>query len=342
MMIRNQRERVLAILLATSLVLGVGSHLVDSLVLQPLDQKHRRLSALRFTVADRKDDLLEVIRVSRELDEISTTSLPEDPALSATLYQQWLIETANELGITAAQITPGRAVEEADLGHRIPFSFRAEVSESQLGRFLDRITSLPVLHAVSSFSIVAEKPGAKQLQLNLSCEAVALSGTRQDVDVSLAELADRSTASDDGRDSESPDEAVQIFARKLFVAGYRPPRPPAPPTQPRPEPAKPDERLDVYLVGAVVQGSRREAWFLDRSSQRETIAQVGETVTLAGIRMQVQHVEERHVKLINDGQEFLLELGQHLGEMTTWTTTQASDRSQGSSASSVASFGLDP
>lgn len=80
-----------------------------------------------------------------------------------------------------------------------------------------------------------------------------------------------------------------------------------------------DAALYTYLVGSITQGDKREAWLLDRTTNRRTTLHEGDKVSVADFAGTVAQIEPEAIRMLSDGQLYRLAIGDNFRKVTPWT-----------------------
>jgi len=286
-MLKNRREKVLAGSLLAIVALSLGQDAVDAVVLGPLETKDAELTDLRQKVGSRKLEFGRIEHAQRELKTLCSQSLPPDPSIATTLYQNWLIETARKSGIQSAQVTPGRPILESGVGHRIVLSLQAATGPAQLGAFLDAFYETPLLHRVTGVSL-ASGTGLRESRPRMSVTIEALSLLDSEPRTELFPQTDNpdDTQADEAESVSGPSAQKFLTGRNPFQRGYNgpPKRSPPKPVRTRPRPKPVDPLTKITLVASFVTETQTEAWFYDSLAGRQTVVALGQDFKLAGLR----------------------------------------------------------
>lgn len=315
------REKKLAAGLIAILVLWQGWSFLDSLVFQPVRDREDEILARTERVDDKTKKLKASRAAARQLDDWKVRSLPPDPRIATSMYQNWLIELAKKT-LTNSTVSPNAnpAKSKGDIYHRISATISAQGTMSQLCDFLYEFRQSGLLHRVSRMKLETEKhQGKPVLSITLTVEGLALKDAPARTTLfSDPKLAERRT------DTLYKDRKAYepIVARNLFVRGYDGPkptppvRPPVGPTQPRP-PSTPadDPREYVYLVGSVSSDGSYSAMLYDRSTDKGNELTEGSEFAVAGVTGKVVAIGPDFITFTSKGTAWRLDLGTSLAEM---------------------------
>lgn len=80
-----------------------------------------------------------------------------------------------------------------------------------------------------------------------------------------------------------------------------------------------DATLYTYLIGSISQGDSREAWLLDRTTNRRTTLHEGDPVSVADFAGTVEQIEPEAIRILSDGQLYRLRIGENFRSLTPAT-----------------------
>jgi hypothetical protein len=312
-MLQNKREKILAGVFLGIVALSGGQDAVNAVVFGPLDAKDAQIAGLTQKVSNRELEFGRIEHAQRELRPLREQSLPPDPSVATTLYQNWLIETAKASGITSVQIVPSRAVEEDEVGYRIPVTVQGTMPTAQLGAFLDRFYSTPLLHRITSLSVTgSEGRGNSQPRVTISLEALALKDANPRTDLSdVATIVEHA-------ETLSAEKLANVSARQFFTArdpflrGYNgPPARPTRSTVPT-RPAAVDPLTQIRLVASLHVNGQTEVWFFNSSTKQQTVVVEGSGFDFAGLQGRLLSADADAVVVEIDGEQRRLPMGQTL------------------------------
>ena len=305
---RLTREQWLAILLGiVALVYWAGAPLLQT-VLAPLSARQRTLESLRMKTDRQEQDQALIDRAQRQLQAAHLRALPPDQSTATALYQEWLIQTASELGLEDAVVTPHATVEEPEIGHEVSMTLQAQAGLTEISRLLQRIHSVPLLQRVESCSISQVDPQrpTENLKLVLQVAALSLAGgeTRTELmhpqarpQVPVEELPESLLASS------------KMFERTLTEV--------AEPSRAAAEviPAVRNPLETIKLVGTWRTAARNEAWFLDEGRQQELVLKAGASFAVATLQGTVVSLGQDSVTVQVRGRNHTLSLGDPLSKI---------------------------
>lgn len=216
-MLKNRRERILAGVLAVVGVSCLAGEALSNAVLHPFGAQEKQLASLTRKVGDQQLIFQRVEHAQRRLKYELQSSLPPDPSVAGTLYQNWLVELARTHGLTDAVITPNPPQSEKQMGHRLSFSVQTSSSPSQIGGFIDALQRAPLLHRITQLELSNaltsngkdSRNSAARLKSVVNIEALALSAAepRQQL---FSEADDATDHEDDDRSADDTDEQPDV------------------------------------------------------------------------------------------------------------------------------------
>jgi hypothetical protein len=315
------REKLLAIGLAATLGVWQGSRLLDSLVTRPLAENRSNIGALQEKVMEKETELAKQKRAAKTLAEWNLRSLPPDPAVASSLYQNWLIELATKGGLSEPVVTPGRfdAKPKDWTYYVIPATVKGKGTLSQVAGWLYEFYAAGLLQRVKSVAVASEsKEGNPLLDVTILVEGMSLVGAPS-----------RTTLFATGKPTQplvelpSREELPSLTGKNLFVRGYNgPPPPPAPPAPVRPtEPPPPprdtfDAAAYVYLVAVISTDGQPEAWLYDRGTNTQTTLTAGKAFKVAGVEGSVTGFGKDWIEVDVGGAKRRLDLGRPLKDLS--------------------------
>src|SRR5262245_52849950 len=105
----KRREKLLLGALVGVLVLWQGGVLLDTFVFDPVDSRANEITARDKSVFAKKRDVRLSLEAARHMKEWKQRSLPPDPVVATSLYQNWLIELADRTKLSKVVVKPNQA-----------------------------------------------------------------------------------------------------------------------------------------------------------------------------------------------------------------------------------------
>ncbi len=314
----KQREKRLLGVLAGILALWQGGALLGKFILDPVAERQSDLEAREERLAKKQKQWTQSKIAARKLADWNRRSLPPDPVVASSLYQNWLIDLASRMKLSNVVVTPNRteAKPKGDTYYAISAIIKAQGTLDRLCDFLYEFRRSGLLHRVWRINLVTdEHQGNPVLHIELTVEGLALkdspaSGERDPANrlFAVPDLADHfgvGTAGDKSAYSS-------LLARNPFVRGYNgPPKPrPSPPREPDEDP-----REFVYFVGRVSNGSQIDAMLYDRSTNKTTLLTERSEFRMAGVEGNVVSIGADFITLKVKGAIWRMELGDNLAQL---------------------------
>lgn len=312
----ERREQILAVVAAV-LIAAVLGRTLWAVVTTPFRTRQAAKASVLNTLQAKQRQLQEIEKLKAQLKEWSARSLPADPTVARRLYQNWLLECAQQAKLEGIQVDSGEVRREKNLFYRMPFTVRGQGTLESLTRFLYAFYSRDYLHAIQRLSIQPIRDG-KRVDLLITIEAIALDQA----------VAKDSLPSGPMVERKLPDikEYVKtIVDRNMFVV-YTPPPPPEPPRRPepprpppKPTPPPPEPVLDpsqfAYVTSIVEVNGQREVWLHSRVENKTLKLRENESFQIGQAKGRVLAIGVREVDLEINGQKRRLTLGDSLAAM---------------------------
>ena len=305
----KRREKLLALALVGVLALWQGSMLFRAFVIAPVEEREADLETRAERISNKTKKLKASHLAAARLKEWKARSLPPDPVVATSLYQNWLVELAGKT-LSKPSVTPD-VTQKGDAYTRIPVNIEAQATLSRLCDFLYEFRKSGLLHRVVSMTVDTEQhQGDPTLKIKLRVEGLSLKDAPERTTLfsgsNLAELAHLPA-----RDRK---DYAPLVARNFFVRGYNgPPRPP-PPASGR-TPGEEDPREFVRLVGVVSADGIAEVTLRDLAANKTAKLYEGGDFRIAGIEGKVVAIGVDYVTLEIKGETFRLEMGDNLTQL---------------------------
>lgn len=211
----NQRERLLAIAVGAMLLL-VGGFMFQSYVGGQFTTRRGKVAELEGKLKKSKQQILKGQRATKKIGEFEARSLPPQPELARSLYQNWLLNEVGKAGLVDQQVRAISTQVDADLFVKQVFSITGKGTLSQTVDLLHAIYRVDHLHRVTLLTLKPIKE-SKLLDLTLTIEAVSLRKAPP-----ATQLSDKPS----DRLALPTREAYQtaIVGRNLFAPANQPPK----------------------------------------------------------------------------------------------------------------------
>ena len=304
----NQREKILAAAVAFLVVLMVarmGWNKVDRLY----DQRGQQLSSLKKTISDRQFEVERGKMAAERLNQWQRQSLPADPLLAQTLYQDWLRRQVDTVGFQNVEYRGQDSTARSRRSQRyayqqLSFTVAGRGSLEQLTQFLYEFYQADHLHQLRSLGIKPIEDSDK-LDLTFKIEALILPGADR-VDALSPGTSDR-LAQDD---LSSYREA--IVSRNLF-ARYAPPSPPTTASD------SADAAPQAIITGITRDENGWQAWVYIKATDKMLRLHPGDPFEIGGLSGTILRIGPREVVYETDGRRMLASEGASLRDATELT-----------------------
>ena len=173
----NDRERNLSILIVAVLVLGIGYY-AYSVWSSALENAQSKLSKSKLQLEQRKRKLAELNRAKAAIEDAKARSLPDRQDIARSLYQTWLIESAQKCGIKDMNVNAVSSRQIRGFLHWHTFQLNGRADLAQASELLAQIQSRDWTHRVQRINL---KPIARSrdLAISLNIEAVSTPGAKE-------------------------------------------------------------------------------------------------------------------------------------------------------------------
>src|SRR5262245_40545725 len=173
----KQREKLLLGALVGVLVLWQGGVLLNTLVFEPVESRERDVTARGNNVDAKQRQLRLSLDAARHMKEWKQRSLPPDPVVATSLYQNWLIELADRTKLSKVVVKPNRADTrpKGDTYYVISASITAQGTFERVCDFLSEFRRSGRLHRVRRMKLATDDhKGDPKLDITLDVEGLAL------------------------------------------------------------------------------------------------------------------------------------------------------------------------
>jgi hypothetical protein len=312
----KRSEKLLLAALAATFVIWQGYPIVSGLFFEPLKQRYAKIADLQSKITRKKVEKREIELANERLNEASSRSLPPDPVIAASLYQNWLIELAVRAKIANAAVTASNSGARPVGGTYVVVGamIKGQATLAQLCDFLYEFRSSGLLHRVVGATVETPRhEGDPVLDITINVEGLALASSPAR---SASLFADTENLPKPEVGHKERQALATITSKNLFVRGYTgPPRPPGGQRPPTPtQPAQPDPSEFIYLVAAWSIDDKNEAWLFDRTKAERTILIPGGEFKVAGLEGKVLSIGKDFTTFEIKDEVWRLELGDNLAQ----------------------------
>jgi hypothetical protein len=297
------RQHILAgILLAMAAYFG-GEWLLERLIQGPLNDARDRRERLLQDIEKRESGLARIRAAGKLLAKWEDQSLPADTEVARSLYQAWLVELVDDVGLTSPSVTSSEPVARAGLYHTLTFSVRGRGTVEQLTKFLFAFYQTDLLHQLRSLTITPLQR-AEELDLSFSIETMVLEQSSSPKDKKAAsqtpesvfeEFRRRTWRVSDRLASDNLEAYNVIVRRNLFALG-----------------GGFDPTDHTYLTSIIEVNGEPEVWFTNRTTDEVVKLRTGARLELGPLSFRLAEVLGSDVIIEADGERWLLSLGDKL------------------------------
>jgi hypothetical protein len=298
------RPYVLGAAFAALLLYFGGEWILENVLQGPIENARQRNASLRKQKKDKEEDLERAHQATEFLVRWEKQSLPSDLESARWLYQAWLVELVEDVGLGSPSVNSGQPISRGGLFHTIGFSVRGRGTLEQLTRFLFAFYRTDLLHQVRLL-IITPLANTEQLDLTLSIEAAVLPRAGPEgTDGATAEQRQETIFEDFRRRTYRESERLAsltlvdydpITTRNLFGLG-----------------GKPDPTDHAYLTAINSVDGEPEAWFTLRATDEVLKLRQGDGFQIGPVAGTIAEIAGSDVIIESDGERWLLTLGERL------------------------------
>jgi len=282
------RKQILVAALACLALFYGGDWLLQTVFLGPLDRARAKTGLIDARIEKYEAALGRARQAAKVLAEWESQSLPADVEVALSLYQGWLLELVEHVGLSRYSVDSSTPVNKR-VGYRVlPFSVRGRGTLQQLVTFLFEFYHVGYVHQIRSLSM-APVPNSDQFELVMSVEALSLSRALRENKLPSS-VSDRLVHDD----LAGYDVIVQ---RNLFHFG-----------------GSADATEHTWLTGVTYDNNQPVAWFSLQATGEVLTLRAGDSFAAGQFEGAVAEIEESDVIVESDGQRWLLSIGDSLAD----------------------------
>ncbi len=171
----QQREKILAIALASVVAIWFGFPIIESWIIEPIKQLSLEEESLTEKSNEKFDEQIELRKKQKQLTQWQKISLPPDPLDAQRLYQEWLTDLAKLSGFDDIKVTLERRNLQDDIYVTIPVTLDTKATLQELAQFLEQFESVNLLHRISKCDVLSPmSEGNPDLQISLTAEGLSM------------------------------------------------------------------------------------------------------------------------------------------------------------------------
>ncbi len=295
----KRNEKILLGGLLAVLAVWQGWPLLHAVVFQPLDSRRAQIVKLDKSIRENRVREKELDAAQARLKDWAARSLPPDPIIASSLYQNWLLEFATKKRFSQLTVTPGRVDARAknDVLFQISATIKAQARMEQLCDFLYEFRQAPLLHRIISLTIEAPQPPVPGgLNMTILVESLALKTSPARTTL----FADPAAASTLLVLAEPRSAYDEIVRKNLFSRSFGG------------DQNAVNEAEFVEFRASFRQDDQQVAWLYDRRTMARSALVAGKPFRIAGLEGTVLAVNKDHILLKIRDDEYRLNFGQNL------------------------------
>ncbi|QDS98589.1 hypothetical protein [Adhaeretor mobilis] len=303
----NQREKALVGLVGIAGLLYAGTEGLTR-YRDALDESDDQQLAAESSLQETKSLLRRAQRDQRELRKWRQRSLPTNPDIARSLYQDWLREATSDSGFTEASVldkTNARSfADRPDEMKELSFEIAGKATLEQVTKFLHQFYSAGHMQRISKATFKPQE-GKKELTVSLSVDALILPEVlREDqlAENATAELAHTLT-----------EYRERLESRDLFAI-YRPKQKAGDASTAKSDEPREDEAAKDARFTQITYGNGWTMAVRQQKSGDVTYYQVGDELEIGRISGRVIDLNDERVIYKTDEGQFELELGDTFSE----------------------------
>jgi hypothetical protein len=296
----NPRTKWLLAGVGVLVVLYVGDYVYRTYIEEPTRKANAALDRLDKQLQDAADSQLIAKKISQKMESYAGRSLPFEPDVARSLYQDWLLKLMEQHEMTGISIDASAPVpieiksrtnkkKNRLIGYRISYTVHGKTSLPQWVNFVRDFESAGHLHKLKSLTLVPLGNG-NEIDANMTVEAVSLQA---------AEREDQLTQwVRDPQQEPSASSLTSLVQRNIFARGF-------------------SKTLAAVRLQALTFNRRGEgeAWFDIGEGKSTQIISLGQKLEMPIHEIVLIGVHGDIAKLRVNGTELDLAIGQTIGQV---------------------------
>jgi len=290
----------LAVVLVVMVVYFGGEWTIDQFIQGPVQAARSRRTQLERDIQQRETSLQRLREAGKVLALWEDQSLPADTEAARSLYQAWLVELVDDVGLSGPSVTSSEPTAYAGLYRTLSFSVRGRGTLDQLTKFLFAFYQADLLHQIRSLTITPLQR-AEDLDLSLAIEALALTPAREPSAKTAASPAAENVYEQFRRRAWRVSQRLAfdqlepygvIVRRNLFALG-----------------GGFDPTGLTYLTSITQVDGQPVIWFTNRATDEVMRLRAGDHLELGPLTFRLAEVHATDVIIEIDGERWLLSPG---------------------------------
>jgi hypothetical protein len=173
----KQRTKVLAMILAGVLGLGVLRPLVDDVVMGPVRDAQRKLDNATAEFEREEVKHMQLLVAKEHISQGRAASLPPRVSDAQWLYQIWITNLAQQCKFAQLQVNPGRTDNRRNQYLTVNVGVEAETDLAGLSRFLYLFEQAGLMHRIANLEIQSTgSQGNPRMEIVLTAEGMSVAG----------------------------------------------------------------------------------------------------------------------------------------------------------------------
>lgn len=296
----NPRTKLLLAGVSVLAILYVGDYAYRTYIEEPTRKANSAIERLDKQLREAADSQLVAKKISQKMDSYAGRSLPFDPAVARSLYQDWLLKLMEQHQMTGISIDASTPVpieiksrinkkKNRLIGYRITYAVHGKTSLPQWVNWVRDFEQAGHLHKLKSLTLVPLGNG-NEIDANMTIEAVSLQA---------AEREDELTAwVRDPQQEPSASALASFVQRNIFARGF-------------------SKTLAAIRLQALTfnRKGEGEAWFDIGQGKSAQIITLGQKLEIPVHEIILIGFQDDKAKLRVNGTEVDLAIGQTLGQV---------------------------
>jgi len=264
----------------------------------PLEEAKQKMELRKRQIKGLENGLRRIQAAGKLLAKWESQSLPSDPEAARSLYQAWLVELVDDVGLTGPSVNSSEPTNRKGLYYSLSFSARGRGTLEQLTNFLFAFYQTDLLHQIRSVNI---SPTSKENQLDLSIAIEALvlrragRASSDDQETVFDEFRQRTWRASDRLASDTLEDYALIVHRNFFSVGGS---------------GVIDPTDHTYLTSISMVNGEPQVWLTARATDEVMKLNQGDVFEVGSLVCEIAEVYGSDVIIKSeDGERWLLTLG---------------------------------
>jgi hypothetical protein len=301
----QKRERFLLIV-AGFVFAVIAIPILYSLFGTQVSNLQKQRDKLRGDIEKYENEAKRKIEVKNRLAVLTNQSLPSRDDFALSLYQTWLMELANDVGLKEYKIDSGTVPSKKKLYTQFTFTLQGKGKLGQIAELLRRFHRTEYLHLIRS---VAPRPTKNRDEFDVTFKVEALSLPQARTNRTLPPIDKESTAV-----TEAETAMLKTISDRAIFAEYSPPRSDASKESEKPKPNEFDYAAYCFVTSIVEADGKPQVWVSVRTDGKLYKLFVGEMFKLGDVRCFVRKIDFDRVRFEAAGGFYTVRIGKSFSE----------------------------